>query len=140
MSMGGCYIAILENELEKEISNQSLEKNIDNYERCTLEQAWDAFRILFGDEIYGEDFQLSLGEQAFIHNLENVKLISEQLNSISEIQFKSMLSETSFKDEDFYWNNIWTKEPEDMLNFFNSMKEFFNKSAQTNKIVLFYIA
>lgn len=151
MSMGGCYVSINENELNTIISeNKSLSDFVFRREKdlpsCSLEQAWDAVRILFTDnipDIFGIDVLegVDLGETCFIISPEDAALVSKQLNDTTDDDITDMYHSSSFQNEDFYWADFWKEENNfnDIKDMIKELQQFFIQVAEDGNAVLFYI-
>lgn len=145
MSIGGCYISIEEEKVRQIFSNkESLSDYIsdNNPARYSLEQAWDAFRILFsGFDILGV-YPLEgvdLGEECFFIKAREVKELSLSLNITSPQELREIMASDDFQNEDFYWDSFWKQNSEHLIKMVEELKHFFADAAKNNHSLLFYI-
>lgn len=151
MSLGGCYVAIKQEQLDDIIDKgHSLSEVVfdDNSTLRTysLEQAWDAIRILLMDvapaaigsnELEGVD----LGETCLYLTPSEVNEVNKQISSLTKETIIELFNSAQFQEAEFYWDNLWKEEDnlEELIDFILGLKEFLQKSAQEKETVLFYL-
>ena len=160
MSMGGAMVAIKEEKLKEIMLNQEqLESFIfdENNEKsgeisiCTMEQAWDAIRILLSDErgdgdLWGfldsEDKELPLGESGVWLDKKQTRRMAEYLEKINQEKLEELFNSDDYQQAEFYWEEVWKDEDnkEDLFDFILNLKVFAKKTVEENKILLFYVA
>lgn len=150
MSMGGCYISITDTKLSSLLSNhESLSDYVfnsgENPSTCSLEQAWDAFRVLFEHidiDIYGEPLEADLGEGCFLIKGENLSYLSKDLNSITIEGFNELIQHDNFQNAEFYWDEFWKKKEEvaELTKIFSELQQFIKTADENKQAVIFYIA
>ncbi|ABM39039.1 DUF1877 family protein [Polaromonas naphthalenivorans] len=152
MSMGARYIALHKDRLNALLSdpqaslsafvfddaNQAL---ITSY---SLEQAWDAFRCLLEDdlpELNGGEFlqDADLGEGCFLISAPQVSSLAEQLAGFSADDLRAMFDSEQFQAADFYWENVWKENFEEISEMFAGLVTFFEGAASRDEAMLFYV-
>jgi Domain of unknown function (DUF1877) len=147
MSMGGCYISIEEDIVKSLVTHKkSLSSFIfdeqNELSTYSLEQAWDAFRILFsGFDILGVYplENVDLGEECFFIKAREVKELSLSLNMTSPQELREIMASDEFQNEEFYWDSFWKQHPEDLIKMVDGLKFFFCDAANNNHSLLFYL-
>ena len=151
MSMCGNYVAIPEEKLNEALyEGASLsrfvfdEANDPFITRGGLEQAWDAFRHLFQNdipELLGEDFleDADLGEGCCLIAPSLVASIAGRLATVTPEALKERFDAEEFQSADFYWENVWKEAFEDILSMFTRLAAFFKAAARRGDTVFFYV-
>lgn len=147
MSMGGTFLAITNEHFEKASNNEIylpdfIHERDNSFSLLSLEQAWDAIRILLIDispDLFGnEPLEIELGEMSML--VDN-KLCYEQISHLSKENLYSLLNNDKYLNADFYWNNVFTQEEEFeyIVDLIVELQQFLLKSINNNQTVLFYI-
>lgn len=152
MSMGGCYVAIHKDKLNELLDDENVslsefvfeEANAALMDKYSLEQAWDAFRHLFMEdipELLGEEplEDTDLGEGCFLICAEDVANIAAQLAAISAEDLKARFESEEFQTADFYWDNVWREDFDAVAEMFEGLVKYFAAAAQRGDAMLFYI-
>lgn len=149
MSLGGCYLEMKQDVFHYLIQqNKSLQEyvNKNSLKSCTLEQSWDAVRILtqnFSPNILGSSplSNVDLGEACFLFSSSDIHIINQQLSSIDDSTLSSLFGSSNFQNADFYWDNVFKDidSKDKLIEYVLNVKKFFSQ-LHNDSIVLFYIS
>lgn len=152
MSMGGSYVAIHKDKLDELLDDEDIslsdfvfdEANEAFMNQYSLDQAWDAFRHLFMEdipELLGEEplEDTGLGEACFLIYAGEVADIAPQLANISAQDLKARFGSEAFQTADFYWDNFWKENFDTIAEMFDGLVKFFGAAAQRGDAMLFYV-
>ena len=147
MSIGGCYILVKKDELENALSlSNNLNAFVKDKEHFTLEQAWDAIRVLTIDyitNIFGETIlDCHIGETCFYINSEEINLMQIEFNNISEDVLKEVYHSEKYNREEFYYDNYYKDDEEsekELYDYVIFLKNFIQKINTQEYNLLFYI-
>ena len=153
MSMGGSYIALHKDRLDALLADP--QASLSNFvlddahasllTRYSLEQAWDAFRCLFEDDLpglVGDEVlpDADLGEGCFLIAAPQVARLATQLAAFSADDLRARFDSEPFQAADFYWENIWKEDFEEVAEMFAGLVAFFEGAAGRDEAMLFYIS
>lgn len=152
MSMGGSYIALNKDKLDALLSDPQASLSAFVFDDAnqalittySLEQAWDAFRCLFEDdlpELNGGEFlqDADLGEGCFLISAPQVSSLAAQLAGISADDLRALFDLEQFQAADFYWENVWKEDFEEISEMFAGLVTFFEGAASRDEAMLFYV-
>ena len=147
MSIGGCYVALPKRDLNELLDNNLpffpyIEENEDKKVFLfSLEQAWDAWRLIFElleiEGLGSEILDCDLGE---ICLKVETDFVVENLNELTEQDIIDTIHSDEFQKNDFYWGKFF-KSPDEITTFieqFHNMKDFFNRYNNEDYDIIFY--
>lgn len=152
MSMGASYVAMHQNTLEELLSNPEVslsdfvfdESNEPLLSLYSLEQAWDAFRCLFNDELpwlTGDELleDVDLGEACFLISADQVSSLAAQLSGWRVDKLKKRFESEDYQAADIYWAETWKKDFEGLSQLFDGLVKYFDAAAKRGDAMLFYM-
>jgi len=152
MSMGACYVAIQKDTLDELLASPQAslsdfvfdDANAPFITRYSLEQAWDAFRCLFEDDLpdlSGDELLqgVDLGECCFLIYPDQVARLAKGLAEFTLEELKTKFDSEEFQTADFYWETAWKEDFTEIAEMFNGLVAFFAGAAQRDEAMLFYI-
>lgn len=152
MSMGGSYIALHKDRLDELLDDPQASLSAFVFDDAhqalvthySLEQAWDAFRCLFEDdlpELNGGEFlqDADLGEGCFLISAPQVARLATQLAGFSADDLRALFDSEQFQTADFYWENVWKEKFEDISSMFDGLVKFFEGAARRDEAMLYYV-
>ncbi len=113
----------------------------------TLEQSWDAVRIILDnfttDAMGGENVLegVDLGECCMLIENEDLDVLIKDLNGKTIKDFEKVIDSDDFRSEEFYWDELWKDEEnrEELIDFCLGIYAFFKEAKENNQDVLFYL-
>lgn len=147
MSIGGCYILVKKDDLEKALlCSNNLNTFVKDKEHFTLEQAWDAIRVLTKDyisNIFGEKIlDCHIGETCFHIDSDEIELMQMEFNNINEDLLKKVYHSEEYNNEEFYYDNYYKDDEEsekELYDYIIFLKSFIQKINTKEYNLLFYI-
>lgn len=152
MSMGGSYIALHKDRLDALLANPQASLSAFVFDdanqalitRYSLEQAWDAFRCLFEDdlpELNGSELlqDADLGEGCFLISADEVSNLARKLSAFTAEDLKHSFDSEWFQNADIYWGETYKTNFKDFFDIFNGLVKFFEGAASRDEAMLYYV-
>lgn len=152
MSMGGSYIALHKDRLDALLSDPQASLSAFVFDDAhqalittySLEQAWDAFRCLFEDDLpklNGDAFLkgADLGECCFLISADMVSSLAEQLAGFTIEDLTRYFHSEWFQEAELYWGDTWKNDFKGILEIFEGLVKFFEGAASRDEAMLFYV-